>query len=132
MKKSMVLSSIILLVLSVPLSYAGDTGHGGSAMASNGKMQGHMKKMNQQMAKIHSTKDPDKLDKLIADHMQSMHDHMKMMHGMMGGKSGDMSKRMGMMEQRMDMMQMMVEQVVESGNAAEKSHKKRHVHLKTK
>ena len=92
------------------------------------------------MDRIHAAKDPQKRQKLMTEHMQSMRDSMKTMHamggGMMGKKgepmmegSGDsggapmgkmMMKRHKMMEDRMDMMQMMLEQMMEHESAEQK------------
>lgn len=94
-----------------------------------GKMQAYMKQMMQQMDEIHQTKDAEKKNQLMREHMQSMHKGMDMMRnmggdmmkdtmgggdgkGMMGGK-GMMEERHQMMEQRMDMMHMMMEQMME-------------------
>ncbi|MBI5463008.1 MAG: hypothetical protein HY941_12555 [Gammaproteobacteria bacterium] len=113
---------------------------GGGMMMSDGdtkNMQEQMRKMQMQMDEIRKTTDPEKRDRLIDEHMQSMQEGMKMMRGMggsmmhdmmMGGempsgksmqgggmsKSGDMMGRMNMMEERMDMMQMMMEQMAQS------------------
>jgi len=107
------------------------------------KMQQHMKKMMQQMQAIHATDDPEKRDKLLQEHMQSMHEGMQMMRSMGGGmmkgmmgeggggmmkgmmgkgdtgmmKRGDKDMRHQMLEQRMDMMQMMMEQMMQHREA---------------
>lgn len=64
-------------------------------------MMDNMKKMQDQMAKLHASKDPKERAKLMQDHMQSMQETMKMMHD---GK-------------RMDMMQMMMDQMMEHQKA---------------
>ena len=113
------------------------------------KMQGHMKKMMQQMDAIHKTDDPEKRDKLLQEHRQSMQEGMQMMRGMGGGMmkgmmgegGGDMMQGGGMhqgggkmscddkdmrhrmMEQRLDMMQMMMEQMMQHREAERPPHK---------
>lgn len=113
------------------------------------KMQGHMKKMMQQMDAIHKTDDPEKRDKLLQEHRQSMQEGMQMMRGMGGGMMngmmgkggggmmqgggmhqgggktpcGDKDMRHRMMEQRLDMMQMMMEQMMQHQEAERPPHK---------
>ena len=111
-----------------------------------GKMRENMKKMQEQMQKIHATTDPAERRKLMKEHMQSMQEGMKMMGRMGGGmKGGDMMakakkdqggsmmedgggdkggmmggmmmKKHKKMEDRMDMMQMMMEQMIEHEKA---------------
>ncbi len=162
MKKIFVLTTAVLLAAILPLVHADDASHpgkqaGAKAMAGQPgkgnmmqKMQAHMKKTMRQMDEIHKTKDPDKRDKLIEEHMKSMQEGMEMMRamgggmmmGMQGGQGkmgksqmgqgvkmdGDMQMRMDRMEQRMDMMQMMMEQMAQSGKEVEKTRKKLHDH----
>ena len=111
-----------------------------------GKMRDNMKKMEEQMEKIHAATDPAERRKLMKEHMQSMQEGMKMMGRMGGGmKGGDMMAKakkdqaetmmdagdgMGMcmmmmkkhksVESRMDMMQMMMEQMMEHEAAEQK------------
>jgi len=111
-----------------------------------GKMRDNMKKMEEQMEKIHAATDPAERRKLMKEHMQSMQEGMKMMGRMGGGmKGGDMMAKakkdqaetmmdagdgMGMcmmmmkkhksVESRMDMMQMMMEQMTEHEAAEQK------------
>ena len=103
-----------------------------------------MKKMQEQIEKIHASRDPKERQKLMKDHMDSMRESMKMMHGMgrkprgapppeEGGekgmeKAGEMGEMTGgmmkkkhkMMEDRLDAMQMMMEQMVEHEAAQQK------------
>ena len=67
---------------------AGSSAPGAPAMAGGGMpmMQEHMQKMQAQMEEIHKTSDPDKRDKLIQSHMDSMNEMMKKMQGMHSGK----------------------------------------------
>ncbi len=113
------------------------------------KMQGHMKKMMQQMDAIHATDDPEKRDELLQKHRRSMHEGMQMMRGMggdtmkgrMGESGGGMMQGGGMhqgggkmhgddkdmrhraMEQRLDVMQMMMEQMMQHREAERPRHK---------
>ena len=145
MKKLLIGSMVAGLLMGAPVVYADDAHHpdqqgqtsntqasaeGNSAMQ---KMQENMKKMRAQLDKIQKTKDPELRQKLMMEHMQTMHDNMMMgtcsmkegemrgpmMHGMMdegeAGMSPDaMMDRMNRMEKRMDMMQMMMEQMSKS------------------
>lgn len=58
--------------------------------AGMGGMGDNMKKMREQMSRIHSTSDPQERQKLMEEHMQSMQDAMKAMKGMGGMKMGMM------------------------------------------
>lgn len=99
----------------------------------------HMKKMMAQMDKIKATKDPAERQRLMQEHMDSLHAGMQAMRPAGGGMMQMMNcqmmqngagqcpmmgqqhqhgrqgpgARMDMMEKRMDMMQMMMEQMVE-------------------
>lgn len=102
--------------------------------------QAQMKKMIAQMDKIRQTRDPKERQRLMQEHLQTMHEGAQAMRGtgggmmmnmmdcpmmgdkgstqgcpMMGASTGKMEpgKRMDMMEKRMDMMQMMMEQMIE-------------------
>jgi hypothetical protein len=106
---------------------------------STSQMQEKMKAMQAQMDTIHKTTDPKERQKLMQAHMQAMQENMKAMHGMGGPmmkdggehggmmmgdkkgamKDGDMNKRQEMTEKRMDMMQMMMEQMMQHGQATE-------------
>ncbi len=151
MKKLLIGSMVAGLLMGAPVVYAddahhpdqqGQTGKAPASAESNSamqKMQENMKKMRAQLDKIQKTKDPELRQKLMMEHMQTMHDNMMMgrqmmmgtcsmkegemrvpmMHGMMdegeAGMSPDaMMDRMNRMEKRMDMMQMMMEQMSKS------------------
>lgn len=97
-----------------------------------------MQKMLAQMDEIRETKDPAVRQRLMDEHMRTMHDALQSMRGtggpmmmnMMGqqgmggvtnraesGRRGaDANTRMDMMEKRMDMMQMMMEQMLQQQN----------------
>jgi hypothetical protein len=94
------------------------------------QMQTRMQGMREQMARIHATEDPEERQRLMQEHMQSMHEGMMMMGQMMRGpmaqrqprqcQEGDAECRMNqmqmqqqMMGQRMGMMQEMMEQMME-------------------
>ena len=103
------------------------------AVAPMKQMQDNVKKMHSQLDRIGKTTDDAERQKLIAEHMQTMHENMQAAKGMMGGgmacpmmkggmdmgmmkKDGgsdpeSMMQRMQGMEKRMDMMQMMMEQM---------------------
>jgi len=78
---------------SAPASAPGTPAMAGGCMPM---MQEHMQKMRAQMAEIHRTRDPDKRDKLIQAHMDSMNEMMNKMRDMhrgkpmMGGPKGGM------------------------------------------
>ncbi len=105
------------------------------------KMQGNVKKMRSQLDRIGKAKSDEERQKLMAEHMQTMHENMMIAKGMMGeegmacpmmkgGKGGmagmgrGMMKdqggegagmdRMQQMEKRMDMMQMMMERMMQN------------------
>jgi hypothetical protein len=119
-----------------PKAAAGQQGAGPMTME---RMHTHMQKMMHQMEKIHATKDTEKRERLMDEHMRTMQEGMGMMRGMGGpmtmgdkmkgaGQDMDMSQRMGMMEQRMEMMQMMMEQM--AGSQKEERSMRRHDHRK--
>ncbi len=139
MKKVHLLTVAVLLAFPLPSLYADDAHHPekqaqGKSMPVAGQkgmsggmmenMQIHMKEMMQQMQELHKTRDPDKRDLLLEEHMQTMREGMKMMQGMGGGMmGGDMPGRMDMMEQRIEMMQMMMDQMMQSQEQANETHK---------
>lgn len=92
------------------------------------KMQANVKKLQAQLGRLGKAKDEAEFQKLLAEHMWTMHENMAMaegmagmgcgmmgahdMHGMMGGAGGNMAgdhaammQRMQQMEKRMDMME---------------------------
>ena len=101
-------------------------GKGGMGMMDP-KMHEHMKTMQEQMEKIRGTADAGERDKLVQEHMRSMHAAMEMrgMHGsMMDGHKGGAGatdrgshNRPDMMAQCMDMMQKM-----RTGSASHEKH----------
>ncbi len=86
-----------------------------------------MRKMAAQMEQIKATKDPKERERLMQQHLESMHEGAQALRAaggctmpmtacpMMGGAHGKQvpAERMDMMEKRMDMLQMMMEQMVE-------------------
>jgi hypothetical protein len=98
------------------------------------QMQARMQAMHAQMALIQATKDPAERQRLMQEHMQTMHESMTMMGGMMSGPMGQgggaaqrmqqcaqddtncrmerMQNQQQMMGQRMNMMQQMMEQMM--------------------
>lgn len=146
MKKIYLLVAVMLLASPLAALHADDDHHDGKKTRAESKsmadatgmdgekckdMQPQMKKMMQQMQEIRRTEDPDKRDKLMEEHMQTMQEGMKKMQGMGGammmkkgkmdrgakGKADasgeDMPMRMQDMEQRMGMMQMMMDQMMQ-------------------
>ena len=96
-----------------------------------------MQQMQAQMERIRATEDPEERERLLREHMQSMHAGMMMMGEMMRGgmntgagperhgqmqrcaqrdtecRMDEMQEREQMMGQRMNMMQMMMQQMTE-------------------
>jgi len=72
---------------------AGPTSKDDKAAGMKMKMHDQMKKMQEQMEKIHATSDPKARSKLMQDHMETMRETMKSMRGMgsdmMGKKKGE-------------------------------------------
>ena len=107
---SRTLTMLLACLLAVPVAQAADeedhaAHHPGAdpskaATAQKGKpagmnmeqMQDKLKKMQDLMAKIHSTSDPKERDKLMKEHMDAMLEGMKSMQGMMS-KGGMMGKK---------------------------------------
>lgn len=109
---------------------AQESGQGTQPTPQTEQMQTRMQAMREQMARIHATEDPEERQRLMQEHMRSMHEGMMMMGRMMGGpgaqepmrqcQEGDTECRMSqmqmqqqMMGQRMGMMQQMMEQMME-------------------
>lgn len=112
---------------------------GAPAMQMDGDKQGaqtqaNMAKMQQQMDRISTTKDPKERQKLLQEHMVTMQENMKAMRAMgnsmhkggsapmtMGNRGSmpndDMQKRQEMGEKRMDMMQEMMNQMMQRDKA---------------
>ena len=94
-------------------------------------MQDNVAKMKRQLNAIARAKTDEERNKLLAEHMMTMHENMMMARGMMGGemncpmmkdgmmgggmgpggKPGNADERMDRMEKRMDMMQMMMDRM---------------------
>jgi len=142
MKTSILAAAILAGTLAAPIVSAQDKHvHGKPGMSMDmdkqmPQMQENMKAMQQQMEKIRATTDPTERQKLMQEHMQAMQENMKAMHGMGspmmmdGGEHGGMKKaghkpmaeggmmqHHAMMERSMDMMQMMMEQMMQHGQA---------------
>lgn len=86
------------------------------------QMQDNMRAMQEEMAKIHASKDPAERHALMAQHMRAMHEQMRLMHGNMGGgMQGGMQGGMGgcgqMGSGHMGMMQMMMDQMQQHADA---------------
>jgi hypothetical protein len=91
------------------------------------KMQDNARKMQVQLERIAKTKNAAERERLVGEHMQTMHENLQLARGlgapgmgcpmmgmgMMGGDAGaePMMGRMQQLEKRMDMMQMMMEQM---------------------
>lgn len=130
MNKITILAATACLSLAMNPLYADDAHHPEKAQGSSGAKapatagaatpskpagdkvrlaQQTMKKLQDKMAQIRTTKDPGVRQKLMHEHMQTMQEGMMQMRGMSGGMmmGGDM------MTMRMDMMQMMLEQMMQ-------------------
>jgi hypothetical protein len=120
------LLSALLVLLPVTLFAQRPADESSSAVPTPQQMQMSMQEMHEQMVRIHETDDPVERQRLLQEHMQSMHMGMMMMGRMMRDGSrqecaqGDAQCRMDqmqahqeMMGERMSMMQMMMEQMTE-------------------
>ena len=121
------LASAIVLVActSPPAMPAGDAS--AHSMGTPDRMAGmdtQMKTMRAMHEKMMNAKTPEERNKLMAEHMKTMHDGMEVMGGMgamagMGGMqgntpmAGDMAARQQMMEKRMEMMQAMMKMMMD-------------------
>jgi hypothetical protein len=128
------------LALIVP-AYADDAHHPETAVAATAKsaepvkqMQDNVKKMQSQLVRIGKTKDDGERQKLMAEHMKTMHENMMLAKGMTGcpmmkggmdkgamqmdgtAEAEPMMLRMHEMEKRMDSMQIMMEQMGKTPN----------------
>jgi len=102
------------------------------------QMHENMQKMQEQMAQLNKTTDPQERERLMQEHMQSMQKMMQMMQGMIGSgmmmgsernqpapKDGAATAdRMQKMEQRMNMMQMMMQQMMQQQEQMMRSQKR--------
>jgi hypothetical protein len=138
MKLQQLAIAILATVLAAqPIAGAAQTEKTGAGMRTDPGMQQQMiermKTMQSQMEKIRQTTDPKERERLLAEHMESMHEGMRTMRGMGGGMMGMMGGGPGgamaggsmhrprgsgpqnaeMMQDRMDMMQMMMEQMMQ-------------------
>jgi hypothetical protein len=146
MKKFTSLTLITLLALS-PLAVVNAQQHGDKAQMSMGmmdeakmeKMQTHMSEMSTVLEKVKKETDPEKRQKMLQEHANSMESMMAMMHGSEMGKGQSIGKHkmdkmkkgdaampteqkmemMEMMEKRLEMMEKMMGQMI--GHTAEKS-----------
>lgn len=98
------------------------------------QMQATMRAMQEQMARIQSTEDPEERQRLMQEHMQTMQEAMGMMGNMMQGSVSQgaqaqecprndtecalnqMQMQQKMMGQRMSMMQQMMQQMMAGMN----------------
>jgi len=131
MKKGYLLIALSLLPLAGAAQAPNEQNQGETATTPQmQQMQSHMETMREQMARIHATTDPEERQRLMEEHMRTMHEGMTMMGRMMQGPmaqgearqcaQGDTECRMDqmqmqqqMMGQRMGMMQQMMEQMME-------------------
>jgi periplasmic protein CpxP/Spy len=111
---------LFLLIFSPPLLAAAGLQSGemmrghGMGMMDREQMRDHMREMNEMMARIHRSDDPEERARLMREHMEMMGKGMAGMRGMMGkGMGMSPEQRQQMMEERMDMMQEMMEQMME-------------------
>ena len=107
MKRPILLAALLAAALSAPAAFGQD-----AKPASD--MREEMKAMQGQMDKIRQTTEPQERQKLMQEHMRAMQAGMETMRGM--GKHG-MSGGDAKMEGRADMMQMMMEQMMQHGQA---------------
>lgn len=105
---------------------------GGTALMME-QMQGRMQAMRQQMERIHATDDPEERQRLMREHMESMHQGMQMMGDPTGRQDpvaeceeSDTDCRMQQMEthqeamgRRMGTMRMMMQHMAEQQESAE-------------
>ena len=106
-----------------------------SANSSNlGRMDAHMKRMQELHVKLTDAKTPEERQKLMDEQRREMHEGMAMMQAMphdgsaMGGAGGgmkgytgkpvDQKMQMQMMERRMDMMQAMMQTMMDQQGAS--------------
>lgn len=75
------------------------------------EMQAGMRTMQQQMEKIHASRDPAERQALLKQHMEAMQRHMDLMQGMQGGAMGcgSMMGGMGMMQSMLGQMRQHLE-----------------------
>jgi hypothetical protein len=127
-------SLLLVFPLLVATAFAQGPDKGQSAQAGPppqmAQMQAQMTTMQQLMAQIHSTKDPQERARLMQEHMQSLQSGMMMMGQMMHSQMGqaetgqcaqndsqcqmhNMQMQQNMMGQRMGMMQGMMQQMME-------------------
>ena len=112
------------LALAAP-SFADDAHHPGeqarpAPSEPAGKMPAMMSRMHDQMMQIHATSDPKERERLMNEHMKTMHESMPMMQGLKEGPGMDSSQRMDAMSRRMDMMEQMMKQMLEHQKARER------------
>lgn len=124
----------VLLSLAFATGLAAQPPGGQTGDAGMGQMQQRMHAMQEQMARIHATSDPQERQRLMQEHMQSMSQGMAMMGRMMqqpaAGADADetatrcrgddtecrmrqMQDRQGRMEQRFGLMQQMMQQMMD-------------------
>jgi periplasmic protein CpxP/Spy len=84
-----------------------------------GNMPEMMTRMQEQMKQIHATSDPKERQRLMNEHMKTMHESMPMMQGMKEGAGMGSGQRMDAMGQRMDRMEQMMQQMLEHQKARE-------------
>jgi hypothetical protein len=88
-------------------------------------MQDNMKRMQDLMAKISASKNPEERQQLLKEHSKAMRDQMDMMRKMGAGRSGmmgsDMMKNHQTMMDRVDMMEMTMGQMMQHMDAMQDS-----------
>ena len=83
-----------------------------TGMGNMATMQDNMKRMHDQMQKVHATSDPKERQRLMDEHMKTMHEAMYMMDGMSGGGMAPGADGRMKMELCMDMMKTLMQQMV--------------------
>lgn len=125
---------VLLAISPLSISLAQDNRRETQATQMMEQLQAHMHTMQEQMARIQATEDPEERQRLMQEHMQSMQESMKMMGQMMQGSTGQgaqaqqcpqndtacqlnqVQMQQRMMGQRMGMMQQMMQQMMEAMN----------------
>jgi hypothetical protein len=77
-------------------------------------VQDHIGRMQQQMDRLHQTRDPKEREKLVKEHLQTMRDTIRAMHGTSGeAQRADPQQWRDAIDLRMEVIQVMMDQIIQ-------------------
>lgn len=105
---------LALALAAMPLAVTGQAPVGATRAAEIASMEEAMKLMEGQMARVRATRDPKQRERLLDQHMKTMHESLTLVQSTRAGE--DAAQRMEILERRVDFTQRMLQQLLERRN----------------